>query len=287
MSEVELAIDFASFERRYDRRDIDLEAAERLWDQRAAEVNEFQSSAQDTVLKRIQANMELTGKRVLDISFGAGRHLEQFLRLGAQVSGVEISAQMCDYARARLDKTGLPWSAGQLIHAPWEAIDLDALQWRGYFDLVFVYMSPALSDTAMVRKALEASRHGVYIALSSYREDSLLTELQAELGLPARRVGQQSAEDPYLLFNILYGWGYFPQLWFDAQHKDNSYTPDYVLNRYAGWLWRDPAERTRQRPLLAQQLAAKTDTKGLIHSQSRSITGHLWLDKTIGRPVQR
>lgn len=146
---------------------------------------------------------------------------------------------------------------------------------------MFLYMSPALSCTAMLRKALAASRNGFYVCSYAHREDSLLGALQDELGLPRRPVGSKTADSLYNLFNLLYQWGYFPQLSFEERNSTSSYEPDDILQRYASWLWRAGASGEQLQQLL--QLLRKRAETGKVSSRSRDLVGHLYLDKRMRR----
>lgn len=272
-----------TFIKQFDQQVVDLAAAEALWDRRAAEVNEFVVAYDDFALQQLARYLPLNKQKVLEISFGAGRHLAQFLQQGAQVAGVELSGKMCQFATQKLNATGLPWQSDQLVRSSWEDIDLADRHWHNAFDLVFLYMSPALSNTAMLKKALDASRRGLYLVLYSYREDSLLTSLQQQLGLEPRPLSGAKANDLYLIFNILYGWGYFPQLQFEERARQNAHQPGYILERYASWLWREPAATEHDRHRLLQLLQQQADASGKVLTRSRDIVGHLWLDKTLRR----
>lgn len=274
-------IDFSYFSQLFDQQKVDLDATEARWDRRAAEVSQFTVEDDDIALQTVVHHMSLNNVRVLEISFGGGRHLEKFLELGANISGVEISANMCAHATERLNRTGLPWEAEQLVQSSWEAIDLQARGWHEAFDLTFVNMSPALSSTAMLEKAVDATRRGLYIASHSHREDALLTTLQQELGLERRNPGQRYANDLYLTFNILYGWGYFPQMRFVQQDKTRRHAPEDIVERYASWLWNKPVASPADRQRLLARLQAKAEADGKIRCQSRDVIGHLWLDKTL------
>lgn len=259
----------------------DLALSERTWDRRADEVSCFTVFESDLALQTVLQHHELTGQSVLEISFGGGRHLLEFARRGARVSGVEISAKMLRHTQQKLQAAGLIGQADVLLYAPWEAVDLEEHGWKGAFDLVFLYMSPALSGTAMLRKALAASRNGFYVCSYVHREDSLLGALQDELGLPRRPVGRKTADSLYNLFNLLYQWGYFPQLSFEERNSTSSYEPDDILQRYASWLWRKGANSEQLQQLL--QLLRKRAEAGKVSSRSRDLVGHLYLDKRLRR----
>ena len=270
------------FNARINDQQPDLEHSEQLWDRRADEVSRFVVGADDFALQMLGQHLQLDGKRVLEISFGGGRHLLEFLRQGASVCGVEISANMIAHTRRKLDEAGLQCAPGDLVQSSWEALQLQEHGWEAAFDLVFLYMSPALSSTAMLDKALAATRQGLYMALYSHREDSLLSELQAEFDLPQIPVGSQRADDLYDLFNALYQRGFFPELRFEERCKTTPYELDYIFERYASWLWRGDEATPERREQLRQSLQKRV-TAGQLTSTSRDIVGHLYVDKTVER----
>lgn len=271
------AIDLnAWFSHQLDAQDPDLHYSEQLWDRRAAEVSSFTVSADDLALQTLQQRLQLKGSRVLEISFGGGRHLLEFARHGARISGVEISANMIAHTRDKLRQLDPPLQDSELIQSAWENVDLAHLGWEQAFDLVFLYMSPAISSTAMLRKVLNASRSHVYLALYCDRSDSLLSELQDEFGLERRSVGSKGADDLYTLFNLLYQWGHFPELRFEERVKTSAHPPARILERYVSWLWREQADDSKREQLRAA-LERRANNK-LVSTQSRDIVGHLLLD---------
>lgn len=265
----------------------DLPRSEQNWDRRADEVSRFGLADDDFALNWLAQHIELAGKQVLDVSFGAGRYLQAFLQRGAQIGGVEISARMLAHARARLDRTGLAYQPERLLHTSWEQLELAAHGWEAAFDLVFLYFSPAISSVAMLEKVLAASRQGVYISLYGHREDSLLTELQDEFGLPRRSVGADTADDLQHIHNILYLWGYFPHIAFEERRKTSTHAVDYIFERYASWLFKgqgpwSPEEDEVRRARLHQALMERS-RDGKVGTTSRDVVGHLYVDKRVRR----
>lgn len=265
-----------------DAKQPDLARSEQTWDRRAVEVNRFEVAADDFALALIERRMALAGKRVLDISFGAGRYLDAFLRRGAQVAGVEISSGMLTHAGKRLDDAGLPYDPAQLVQSSWEALDLDAHAWVGAFDLVFLYMSPAVSSAAMLDKVLRASRKAVSITLYADRRDSLLTRLQAHFGLESRRLTADNGDDLYHIFNVLYLQGYFPELQFEHRRRTQRHTIDNVFERYFSWLFKGEAATQSRRDELRAVLQEMAEGDGLI-IDSEDTVGHFYLDKQLRR----
>ncbi len=263
------------------RPEPDFQRSEQTWDLRADEVSQFGVPDNDAALQGVLRRHRLTGERVLDISFGAGRYLVEFARRGAQVSGVELSGRMLEHARHKLRAAGLETQTGRLVHSPWEAVELQDEGWQDAFDLVFVHMSPALSALPGLRKALAACRGGLHVSSHAWREDSLLAGLQDAFGLPQRRIGSRTADDIYALFNLLYQWGYFPALEFEERCKISHHEPDYILQRYASWLWPEGVTAADRQHLW--QLLQERAVDGEVETRSRDIIGHLYLDKRVRR----
>ncbi|MFA5664084.1 class I SAM-dependent methyltransferase [Castellaniella sp.] len=259
----------------------DLQQREALWDRRADEVSTFTVAPDDVAMRMVQQHMDLRGKSVLDISFGGGRHLLEFLQQGARISGVEISAGMLAHSHRRLQASGLAYDPEALVQSAWETLDLQARGWQAAFDLVFLHMSPAISSVAMLKKVLQASRQAVCVTLYTHREDSLLQDLLAGFGLASGPSGVKVANDLYAIFNLLYLWGYWPELQFEERRRTSRHEPDHILERYASWLWPGAQCTDVRRQALRDTLQHRA-VDGLVSTTSRDIIGHLWVDLTQG-----
>lgn len=271
------------FTQQLNQQPVNLSQAEITWNNRAAEVNKFTLEEQDPSLEFLQQHLNLKDKQVLEISFGAGRHLLEIAKQGAQVSGVEIATKMVEFTQAKLEAAGLTNLVNQLVQQPWEEVDLAALNWQEAFDLVFMYQSPAISSPAMLEKCLAATRQWLYFALYSHREDSLLTELQQEFGLEIKAVGSRGAHKFYYLFNLLYQQGYFPNIHFEQRASLSEFEPDYILERYASWLWQGDELTEDRRQALLSSLKQRCNSQGKVITNSRNLIGHLLVDKQLKR----
>ncbi|MFT0533358.1 class I SAM-dependent methyltransferase [Castellaniella hirudinis] len=265
------------FSQRLDSKQPDLARQAQAWDRRAEEVGAFTVARDDMALHLVRQHMDLSGKAVLDISFGAGRHLLEFLRQGARISGVEISAGMVAQAHRKLRASGLPYPPDNLVQSAWETLDLSTRGWDQAFDLVFLHKSPAISSVAMLKKVLQASRQAVCISLYTHREDSLLQDLLLGFGLMRDPGGIRVADDLLAIFNLLYAWGYLPQLQFEEHSKTSRHDPDRIVDRYASWLWRGAdCTETRRRALRDTLRHRAVDSK--VDTRHRDIVGHLLVD---------
>lgn len=262
---------------------VNLSQAEITWNKRAAEVNKFTLDTQDPSLEFLNQHLSLKNKQVLEISFGAGRHLLEFAKQGAAVSGVEIAAKMLEFTQTKLAEAGLSQQVKQLKQQAWEEVNLAAAGWQEAFDLVFMYQSPAISSPAMLEKCLAASRKWLYFALYSHREDSLLTQLQKEFGLEVKAVGSRGAHKFYYLFNLLYQQGYFPNIHFEQRASLSEFEPEYILERYASWLWQGDELTEDKRQALLTRLKELANHQGKLVTNSRNLIGHLLVNKQLQR----
>ncbi|MFW8564649.1 class I SAM-dependent methyltransferase [Orrella sp. 11846] len=273
---------YAFYANRLNAKEVDLIQSEKTWDRRAAEVSRFTVSDDDFAMGVLERHQDLKDVRVLDISFGAGRYLAEFLRRGAQISGIEISSGMIKHAIENLQKLGLSFNPADLHHLPWQQVDLKQLGWQEAFDLVFLYMTPAISSVEMLDKVLAASRHGVYVTLYAHREDRLLIELQDHFELPRQAVGAKNTHDIYDLFNLLYLKGYSPEVVWEERVRQSQYDVDYIVERYASWLWRGEGDADANRARLSEVLNTRL-VDGQVCSESRDVIGHLYVDKRLKR----
>jgi ubiquinone/menaquinone biosynthesis C-methylase UbiE len=87
----------------------------------------------DRVHHRIADKFAAEGLRALDIGCGTGSLAVALARRGARVTGIDISPQMLDIARRKVDEAGLGESVALVQMS---AIDLDERFQAGSFDLV-------------------------------------------------------------------------------------------------------------------------------------------------------
>ena len=108
-------------------------------------------------------------KRVLEIGCGLGTDAVNFVRAGAEYTGVELSEVSLDLARQRFDVFGLN---GNLIHANAEHLDQHVRQ--ASFDLIYsfgvIHHTP--NPDAIIRQARRAIRPDGEFRLMLYARDS-------------------------------------------------------------------------------------------------------------------
>lgn len=99
------------------------------------------------------AALPAADRRVLDVGAGTGALSLQAVEAGAQVTAFDVSSAMLE----RLARTIAPRPV-QVVQGDWRHVDIDALGWRGAFDLVAAQMVPSLREPADFARMAACSR---------------------------------------------------------------------------------------------------------------------------------
>lgn len=98
---------------------------------------------------------------VLDVGCGAGVYTAAFAQCAREVLGVDLSDMMVAAGRRRAERENLPNLRFEVVD--WRDFDIDAVGWRGAFDVVTARMTPAVSDAASFGKFVACGKkHGIY-----------------------------------------------------------------------------------------------------------------------------
>ena len=170
------------------------------------------------------------GARVIDIGAGPGNWAIPLAEAGAEVLALEPAKGMLDILHRRIDNA----RANIALHqATWQEIDLDALGWRGGFDLVFASMTPGVDGPEMLEKMLQAARaDGAFCYLSAFAGqawqewygDLWRTLFNEELG--------GHVNDIIHPFNLLYALGYRPELCFEQWERRVSWPRQRAIDDF-------------------------------------------------------
>lgn len=174
------------------------------------------------------------GARVIDIGAGPGNWAIPLAEAGAEVLALEPAEGMLRILRSRIDPARLRVALHQ---ATWQEVDLDALGWRGRFDLVFASMTPGVDGPEMLDKMLQAAREdGAFCYLSAFAGRAW-QEWYGELWrtLFGEELGGH-VNDIIYPFNLLYALGYRPELRFEEWERRISWPRQRAIDDFCNHL---------------------------------------------------
>lgn len=249
------------FIEKLEQRSVDLDKSRDFWNHRAREFYKFSRESQkDSTIDFLNEFMDLKDKTVLDIGFGAGRYLKLLSNEGAKVSGIELSDEMVSYAKTHCEESGIDTREMELYNMPWEEVDLDKLNWRNKFDLVFVSKNPALNSYESIKKMISASKKGVFFSTHMIMEEDVLRELYREIHGDEYKTKKDSL---WYIFNILYLDGYYPNVKIEDKSSKMELSTEDVYYRYAHRLFPDGASKEDENKL--KELIYKYEVDGKVH----------------------
>ncbi|OLT16966.1 hypothetical protein BJF78_13555 [Pseudonocardia sp. CNS-139] len=185
----------------------------------------------DGVVAHLVARGILTDARVLDIGAGTGRYALRIARHAGGVHLADVSDRMLAHARADAEAAGLTGLG--YTRVDWTTADLDALGWRGAFDVVFASMVPVVRSRAGIDRMTAASRAWCVVNRTIRRHDTLARHLERELGLPGRYDPGNDRAYPRALVNYLWLQGRLPTVAYVEHRTTTACSVDEAAQRYA------------------------------------------------------
>lgn len=162
--------------------------------------------------------------RSLDIGCGAGRYtLAMAARAGTSV-GVDISTKMIQLAQRRARECEVKNAC--FLCLDWAEADIDALGYRGAFDIVFAHMTPAIMDYATFVKMSACSRRYCIFEKHTRRTDLVLHEALSSIGMESSAGFNESL---IYAFAALWQLGYSPGIEYrDTVHRSQKSREDML-----------------------------------------------------------
>lgn len=172
------------------------------------------------------------GASILDIGAASGGFSVPFAERGAAVTAIETSPPQVELLRK--NSANLSGGSVEVVHRPFEDIDLNAMGWNEAFDLVFVSMCPVLVDWASVERVLGCAKQYCYMSLPvGSQEHSLVDEVWP---LVADRPRQVSHMEMVYLTQLLLLKGYAYQSLVTREMKTTTLTREAAFEDTIRWL---------------------------------------------------
>lgn len=196
---------------------------------------------------------------VIDIGCGPGRFVTEFARTAGHATGTDVSDRMLEHGAAWAESQGV--TNVDFRQCDFKTADIDALGWRGAFDLVYSCITPAVSTPETMEKAMAMSRawcfNGNFLVNHSWLLDDVAENVFGEKYRP-RCDGRAS----YALFNLLWLRGYSPYVSYYREEAMNDFVPDRMFAEEAAadlGIERDDTEKIER---IYRYLNEKADREG-------------------------
>ncbi|WP_059041331.1 class I SAM-dependent methyltransferase [Paenibacillus rubinfantis] len=176
--------------------------------------------------------VEFSGSSILDIGAASGGFSIPFAEQGADVTAVETSNPLVELLQQ--NRSGLTKGSIQVVHEPFESIDLEERGWERAFDLVFVSMCPVLIDWPSVERVLSCAKSYCYMSLAvGSREHSLVDEIWPLVtDLPRK----EEHLEMFYLTQLLMLKGYSYQSLVTREMKTTSVPKEVAYGNTLDWL---------------------------------------------------
>jgi SAM-dependent methyltransferase len=210
------------------------DAVSQLWNGMAPKFGKRGSITPEsnTFLKLVAEKVDLTcDTALLDVGCGAGDFtLALAPNIGRGV-GCDIASKMLETAREHAQQRGI--QNAEFLEMDWRAADIDALGWRGAFDVVFAHMTPAVCDFETLDKLVRCTKKHCFMKKPARRTDLLLDTGMDLLGL--RRRDQGSDITMEYTFSYLWKMGFEPEYHYEHSESESIDSVDAVVDSVLRW----------------------------------------------------
>lgn len=199
----------------------------RIWDRAAVDYGKkpLPDLQKDPFLKALSEAASLTEQtRTLDVGCGAGGYSLALAPFVGEAVGVDISGGMIGAAKARCQELGIHNARFDCIN--WNDADIDKLNFRGRFQVVFAHMTPAICDYDTLEKMDACSKHLCMLEKPTRRRDRVLDGALGTIG-----IGSSGSYDSDLIHIFTYLWckGYCPQFAYKEEVWDYERSTEEMI----------------------------------------------------------
>jgi len=244
-----------------------------FWNNRADEFNKSVSQGSpDARIRKIVEYLSYNSllsknSSVLDIGCGPGRFAVEFAKLSTDVTGLDISDKMLDYAVKNAEAANLSNTSFKNLN--WDEVNLKDYGWRKKFELVTAINSPGIHDLATLEKMIAASKGYCFLSNFVDRSDSVQDILRSQV-LKLEEV-KFYTNTVYSIFNILWLSGYYPSISFVDTNREHVRTvaEAYV---YYGTLFETENNSDAEKNQLIRGYLEEISINGLVMEKVRTKT---------------
>ncbi|NCB50631.1 MAG: class I SAM-dependent methyltransferase [Clostridia bacterium] len=163
----------------------------------------------------------------LDIGCGAGRYSLALAQRVGLAAGIDISTKMLGYANAEAAERGIENVDFRCLDWAWA--DVDALGFRGRFDIVFAHNTPAVTDFATFDRMNACSKGYCFLSRAGRRNDAVQDRAFEIAGIDPDNIKHD--DQIAYMFDYLWYSGYRPQF----SYGDQIWTNTRSVEDMAAW----------------------------------------------------
>jgi SAM-dependent methyltransferase len=166
---------------------------------------------------------------VLDIGCGPGRFAVEFAKKSTEVTGLDISDKMLDYAVINADAENLTNVSFEKLN--WDEVNLEEFGWRKKFDLVTAINSPGIHDHKTLEKMIDASKGYCFLSHFVDRSDSIQDIIRTKI--LELEGGKFYYNTIYSIFNILWLSSFYPSISYVNTDREHVRTVEEACIYYS------------------------------------------------------
>lgn len=213
---------------------------------------------------------------VLDVGCGAGAYSLALSKSVNSVTAVDISPRMLQNAAKRCEETGV--KNVNFLELDWLDADIDKLNMRNRFDLVFAHNTPALCDVETFEKLNDASRRFCAVCTPIYMDERIVTEIHKLLGWDAGE--KQTITFPFML-DLLLQKRILPRIRYEKQAWPMKQTFEEACAFYLGRFEMTGGLSEEQREKIKEFLRSEIK-EGFIYDSIETTVATMYWEKPSG-----
>ncbi|MDR0917044.1 MAG: class I SAM-dependent methyltransferase [Oscillospiraceae bacterium] len=201
------------------------------WDERAEEwIRGIESGGKQNMLERVGTTSAYlrgrgllgAGDSVADVGCGPGLFVAEFAESAKYALGIDFSRRFVEYGREICAARGLTNTSFRA--EDFLTFDIDAAGLVGQFDLVFTSITPASTGRGCLDKLIRMSRAFCCNCSFANTSDSLTPRVMREV-FGSTSPSRFSGDGFYALVNLLWHRGYYPETYYYADERSETYAP--------------------------------------------------------------
>ncbi|MDR3544026.1 MAG: class I SAM-dependent methyltransferase [Desulfosporosinus sp.] len=248
-----------------------------FWNNRAAEFNKLvcQGSPDERIKKLVKFllhnNLLTENSSVLDIGCGPGRFAVEFAKKCTDVTGLDISDKMLDFAVKNADAANLTNVSFENLN--WDEVNLEGHNWEKRFDLVTAINSPGIYDQITLEKMCDASKGYCFLSNFVNRSDSVHEIIRTKI-LKLKDV-KFYANTIYSIYNILWLTGYYPSIAYVDTDREHIRTIEEACIYY-GTLFETDNNSDNEKKDLIRSYLEEIAVNGFVTEKVRTKTAWIY-----------